>query len=84
MAAGKRARWHTVTSMEGKTMNNTDASNKAEDLKGRGKEALGDLTNDRDLQREGKADQSSSKVKQAVNDAGDAISDGIDKLRGKK
>lgn len=62
---------------------NSNASNKAEDLKGRAKEALGDLTKDHDLQREGQADQGASTVKQAVNDASDALARGVDKLRGK-
>ena len=34
-----------------------DAQNKAEELKGRGKEAVGSLTNNDDLKNEGKGDQ---------------------------
>ena len=34
-----------------------------DDLKGRVKEAAGDLTDDKDLQREGKVDQASGAVK---------------------
>ena len=34
-----------------------DAKNKAEELKGRGKEAAGSLTDDQDLKNEGKADK---------------------------
>jgi uncharacterized protein YjbJ (UPF0337 family) len=54
---------------------------KAEELKGRVKEAAGDLTDDKDLQREGKTDQASGKVKGAVDDAGDKVKEGIDKLK---
>ncbi len=39
--------------------------NKAEELGGKGKEAVGDATDDRDLQAEGKADQVSGNLKQA-------------------
>ncbi|MGY1822705.1 CsbD family protein [Geodermatophilus sp. SYSU D00079] len=39
--------------------------NKAEELSGRGKEAVGDATNDPDLKAEGKADQASGNLKQA-------------------
>ena len=43
----------------------------ADDLKGRVKEAAGDLTDDEDLQREGKVDQGKGKVKDVVDDIGD-------------
>lgn len=47
----------------------------ADDLKGRIKEAAGDLTDNDDLKREGKIDQATGKVKDVV--------DGIaDKLKG--
>jgi uncharacterized protein YjbJ (UPF0337 family) len=39
--------------------------NKAEELSGKGKEAVGDATGDRDLQAEGRKDQASGNVKQA-------------------
>ena len=39
--------------------------NKAEELTGKGKEAAGDATGDRDLQAEGKADQTTGNLKQA-------------------
>jgi uncharacterized protein YjbJ (UPF0337 family) len=58
-------------------MSNTD------DLKGRAKEAAGDLTGDRDLQREGKADQAEGKAKEAVDSARDKLGDAADKLRGR-
>jgi uncharacterized protein YjbJ (UPF0337 family) len=39
--------------------------NKAEELGGKGKEAVGDATDNRDLEAEGKADQVSGNLKQA-------------------
>ncbi len=43
----------------------------ADELKGRVKEAAGDLTDDDDLKREGKVDQAKGKVKEAVDDIAD-------------
>lgn len=60
-----------------------DAKNKAEDLKGRGKEAAGSLTNDHDLKNEGKGDQASAGAKQKVSDAADAVRGGVDNLKDK-
>ncbi len=40
---------------------------KLDKAKGRVKEAAGDLTGDRDLQREGRADQIKEKVKEALD-----------------
>jgi uncharacterized protein YjbJ (UPF0337 family) len=54
-------------------------SNKGEELKGRGKEAVGDLTGDKDLQREGQADQASAKVKDKVSKAVDGVKDAVTK-----
>ena len=42
-----------------------------DDLKGRVKEAAGDLTDDDDLKREGKVDQGVGKAKDVVDDIGD-------------
>jgi uncharacterized protein YjbJ (UPF0337 family) len=42
-----------------------------DDLKGRGKEALGDLTDDEGLKREGKVDRAQGSVKDAIDKAGD-------------
>jgi uncharacterized protein YjbJ (UPF0337 family) len=47
--------------------------NKAEELIGKGKEALGNATDDRDLQAEGKGDQSKSNLKQAGENIKDAF-----------
>jgi uncharacterized protein YjbJ (UPF0337 family) len=47
----------------------------ADDLKGRVKEAAGDLTDNDDLKREGKVDQGVGKVKDVVDDIGDKFKD---------
>jgi uncharacterized protein YjbJ (UPF0337 family) len=52
-------------------MTNTD------DLKGRAKEAVGDLTDNDDMKREGKLDQASGKVKETVDDVKDKIGDAL-------
>ena len=49
--------------------------------KGRVKQAAGDLTDNDDLKDEGKADETSGKVKEKANDAVDAVKDKIDDLR---
>jgi uncharacterized protein YjbJ (UPF0337 family) len=48
---------------------------KSEETKGRAKEAAGDLTGDKDLQREGKVDQTSASAKEKVGDAADKVKD---------
>ncbi|MGH9273505.1 MAG: CsbD family protein [Acidimicrobiales bacterium] len=58
-------------------MSNTD------DIKGRVKEAAGDLTDNDRLKREGKADQIEGKVKDLVDEARDKIEDAVDKVREK-
>lgn len=55
------------------------ANEKMEDLKGRAKEAAGDLTNDDDMKREGKVDQASAKIKDKVGDAVDKVKDIVNK-----
>jgi uncharacterized protein YjbJ (UPF0337 family) len=54
-----------------------------DDLKGRAKEAAGDLTNDRDLKNEGKADRASGKAKEMVDDLKDKAEDAIDTVKEK-
>ena len=46
-----------------------------DDLKGRTKEAAGDLTGDRSLKNEGKVDKASGKVKDKVGGASDKVMD---------
>jgi uncharacterized protein YjbJ (UPF0337 family) len=58
------------------------AENKVEELKGQGKESTGKATGDRDLEAEGKADQTSGKIKNAgehVKDAAKDVKDGLTK-----
>jgi uncharacterized protein YjbJ (UPF0337 family) len=44
-----------------------------DEIKGRVKEAAGDLTDDRDLEREGKVDRAAGKAKDKVGDVVDAV-----------
>jgi len=48
-----------------------------DEAKGRVKEAAGDLTGDKDLQREGKVDKASGTVKDKVDDVGDKAKDAL-------
>lgn len=48
-------------------------SGTGDDMKGRAKEAVGDLTDDDDLKREGKIDRASGKVKHKVDDVKDKL-----------
>jgi uncharacterized protein YjbJ (UPF0337 family) len=50
-----------------------------DDLKGRVKEAAGDLTNDDSLKREGKVDRASGAVKEKISDVADAAKDAVGK-----
>ncbi|HMH92405.1 MAG TPA: CsbD family protein [Streptosporangiaceae bacterium] len=50
-------------------------NNKGEQLKGKVKEGVGEATNDRDLEAEGKADQISGNLK----DAGEKVKDAFKK-----
>ena len=54
-------------------MENTD------EAKGRVKEAAGDLSGDKDLQREGRVDQASGKAKGAIDDAADKAKDALNR-----
>ena len=53
----------------------------ADSAKGNLKEAAGDLTGDKDLQREGKVDQATGTVKDKVGDVADAAKDAVSKDR---
>ena len=50
-----------------------------DDIKGRLKEAGGDLTGDDSLKNEGKVDQAAGSVKDTVGDAADKVKDGLRK-----
>jgi uncharacterized protein YjbJ (UPF0337 family) len=56
---------------------------KMEDIKGRVKEAAGDLTDDEQLEREGKLDQASANVKEKVGDASEKAKEGVEKVKDK-
>ena len=49
------------------------AKNKAEEVAGKGKESTGKATGDRDLEAEGKADQTAAHTKQAGEKVKDAF-----------
>ena len=54
-----------------------------DDVKGKAKEALGDLTNYDKLKQEGKVDQATGKVKDAVESVSDKAKDAADAVRKK-
>jgi uncharacterized protein YjbJ (UPF0337 family) len=56
---------------------------KKDDLKGRVKEAAGDLTEDEELKREGKADRAGGKVKEKLEQAKEKGEELVDKAKGR-
>ena len=50
---------------------------KADEMKGRMKEAAGDLTDDDDLKREGKVDRTTASVKDKAEKAADKVRDKV-------
>ena len=48
-----------------------------DDAKGRVKEAAGDLTDDKEMKREGKVDQAAGTAKEKVGDAADKVKDTV-------
>ena len=50
-------------------------ANNMDDLKGRVKEAAGDLTDDQELKNEGKVDKATGAVKEKVGDVADKVKD---------
>jgi uncharacterized protein YjbJ (UPF0337 family) len=59
----------------------SDADNKMEKVKGHAKEAIGDVTGDDELEREGKRDRLAGGAKEKAEEAKDAVEDGIDKIK---
>ena len=57
--------------------------NKFDEIKGSVKEGLGKLTGDKSLESEGWAEQVGSKVKEAAEDAKDAVEGVIDSVKDK-
>ena len=51
--------------------------------KGRVKQAVGDLTDDDDLRREGKVDEQAGKAKEKVGEMKDKVEDAIDRAKDK-
>lgn len=56
---------------------------KVQDLKGRAKEAAGNLTDNKDLENKGKSDQAKASVKDKVGDVVDAVKDKVDDIKRK-
>ena len=52
-------------------------SGEGDQAKGRVKQAVGDLTDDKDLKREGKVDRAAGEVKEKVGDAVDKVKDAV-------
>jgi uncharacterized protein YjbJ (UPF0337 family) len=52
-----------------------------DDLKGRAKEAVGDLTDDDHLKNEGRADRATGKVKDAIDKVEDKAKELVDDVR---
>jgi uncharacterized protein YjbJ (UPF0337 family) len=51
------------------------SDHKSEDITGRVKEAIGDLTGDKGLQREGKVDQASAATKEKIDEVSSKLKD---------
>jgi uncharacterized protein YjbJ (UPF0337 family) len=54
---------------------------KTDKAKGHVKEAVGDMTDDERLQREGKLDRASGEVKGRAEDAKEKVGEGVDAVR---
>ena len=54
-----------------------------DEAEGRAKQAVGDLTDDDDLRREGKVDEKSGQAKEMLGDLKDKAEDTIDKVKDK-
>jgi len=57
-------------------------AHEVEDMKGRVKEAAGDITGDKSLKREGKLDQASAATKKAIDAAADKAKGVVNPKRG--
>ncbi|NNF55796.1 MAG: CsbD family protein [Acidimicrobiales bacterium] len=58
-------------------------SGEMDKLKGRAKQAAGDLTDNDELEREGQRDESAGKLKDTVDDVEDGVDDAIDSVKRK-
>jgi uncharacterized protein YjbJ (UPF0337 family) len=59
------------------------ADKKIDELKGRAKEAAGDVADDRDLKQDGQADRASAGAKGKVDEITDQAHQGLDKAKDK-
>ena len=55
--------------------------NKAEDLGGKAKQAVGNMTGDEQLARQGRNDQARASVKNAVNETRESVKDAMEKVK---
>ncbi len=55
---------------------------KTDQMKGKAKEAVGDLTGSKDLKSEGKADRQAGEVKEKVGKVEEKVDEGIDRVKG--
>ncbi len=55
----------------------------ADQLKGKGKEALGNLTDDKGLENEGKFDQLAGEAREKASEAGEAVKDKFNEVAAK-
>jgi uncharacterized protein YjbJ (UPF0337 family) len=60
-----------------------DAEGKIDELKGRAKQAAGDLTDNEELKGEGVVDETAGKAKQKVEQGKEKLEDGIDRVKDK-
>ncbi|MEO7804991.1 MAG: CsbD family protein [Actinomycetota bacterium] len=56
---------------------------KIDEVTGRAKEALGDLTDNEELQREGQLDRAGADIKRRLTDLSDKAEDGVDAVKDK-
>lgn len=54
-----------------------------DEMKGKAKQAAGDLTDDEELHREGETDETAGKLKGKVDELGDKARDAIDSVKKK-
>ena len=52
-----------------------------DDMKGRLKQAIGKITDDDEMEREGSTDRAGGKVKKAAEKTGDAVENGVDAVK---
>ena len=57
--------------------------NNFEQAKGKVKQAAGDLTGDKELKNEGKADENAGKVNEFLEDTKEKVEDAVEKIKNK-